>query len=132
MSDGFKELKNGLHNAERLVDILCCGFSVALNPTWSDLVGEVIDSIDEWETTGKLPAKIPAPPFVVYRHLLVHSDVATASDSALPPILFKQFKEKFLVIVHDNLLPVIKRYKQKNPTLDVNVFRPLLAVKLRS
>lgn len=131
MADNLLEVTNAIRHAERLVDLLCSGFSVSLTPTWSQLAKKVIKDVEVWEETRTLPKEIQPPPYVVYRPLLIQSGAVLAAEEALPSILFKQFKTKFLTIVHDILLPAIKKYKKVNPELDVNIFRPLLEVKLK-
>jgi len=131
MADSLLEVTNAIRHAERLVNLLCSGFSVSLNPTWSHLANKVIKDVEAWDETKALPKEIQHPPYVVYRPFLIQSGAVLAAEDALPSILFKQFKNKFMTIIHNTLLPAIKEYKKQNPTLDVNIFRPLLEVKLK-
>lgn len=132
MSKELDMLHEALKKAQRQVGILCHGFNVKIEPSWEDLVNTVLTSVKEWERTGKLPCKTINTPCVYFASSgwQIHSSTQIAADT-LPPILFKQFKEKFLVIVKDIVLPALKDYRKENPDLDVEVFKPLLLVKLK-
>jgi hypothetical protein len=52
------------------------------------------------------------------------------TSATLPPIMFKQFKAKFIDIINEHVIPAIKIYKQKNPEFDTEIFRPLLTIQV--
>jgi hypothetical protein len=133
MSKELDALHESLKKAQRQVGILCHGFSVKIEPSWDDVVNSVVTSVGEWERTGHLPCKHIGYPMIFYSGVQVFSSTGEQEIVAepLPPILFKQFKEKFLVIIHDLVVPALKIYRKANPNLDVEVFKPLLMVKLK-
>jgi hypothetical protein len=133
MSKELDALHESLKKAQRQVGILCHGFSVKIEPSWDAVVNSIVTSVGEWERTGHLPGKHIGYPTLFYsggRHILSSATQEVVAES-LPPILFKQFKEKFLVIIHDLVMPALKIYRKANPNLDVEVFKPLLMVKLK-
>lgn len=130
MSKELDAMHESLKKAQRQVNILCHGFNVQIDPSWEDLVNSIMTSVREWERTGKLPCKKIGYPQVFYSSWPIHSFMQVVAE-ALPPILFKQFKEKFLVIVHDFVIPSLKEYRKINPNLDMEIFKPLLMVKLK-
>lgn len=131
MSAELEALYEALKKARRQVDILCHGFSVKIEPSWDDVVEDLVARVDEWENTGHLPCKHLGCPLVFYSGVQIFSSFAQeVIAEPLPPILFKQFKEKFLVIIHEHVVPALKAYRKVNPKLNVEVFKPLLMVKV--
>jgi len=131
MSKELAALHESLKKAQRQVEIICHGFSVKIEPQWGDVVNSVVTSVTEWERTGKLPCKHVEYPYVFYSSLFVQSSVTQVTAEPLPPLLFKQFKEKFLVIIKELVVPALKAYRKVNSNLDVEVFKPLLMIKLK-
>ena len=126
MSQELNVLHDALKKAQRQVDILCDGFNVRLNPNWRDNVNSIITIVGEWETTGLLPHKKIRTPCILYPYNIGASTVL----GSLPTVLFNQFKEKFLAIIHATVLPALKAYHQKNPKLDMSVFKQLLTITI--
>ena len=131
MSKELDTLHESLKKAQRQVSILCHGFNVKVEPSWEDLVNTVVTSVGEWERTGKLPCKPASTPYVYFASgWQVHSSVTVVAES-LPPILFTQFKNKFMTIIREQVLPALKEYIKENPDLTVDIFKPLLLVKVK-
>lgn len=116
MSDALATLQSELKQAQRQVDLLCTGFGVKLSPSWDEIINDVIENI-------KTHKKQISPPYVFFSRNFSLADT-------IPRTIFNQFREKFLTIVRECVLPAIKKYKDKNPDIDVNVFKPLLTVKI--
>jgi hypothetical protein len=126
MSKELDILSADLQKAQRQVEILCGGFNVRLAPSWGELVNGILADVRVWEKTGKLPRDLCTSPWVFYLKAIN----AVTADT-LPPILFSQFKTKFLAVVTDFVFPAIKKYRSGNSDLDVAVFKPLLEVKIK-
>jgi len=131
MSKELDAMHESLRKAQRQVDILCHGFNVRIEPVWGDVVNSIVLSIGEWERTGKLPCKKIGSPCVYYAPWSIHSSFTKVVAEELPPILFNQFKEKFLAIIKEFVLPALKEYRKAHSNMNMEIFKPLLIVKLK-
>jgi hypothetical protein len=124
MSDAFDKLEAALNRANRQIGFLCHGFSVTLKPAWDLILKDLLKGVHSWERYGKIKKLDIDPPIT----FIFYPSVVTSAT--LPPIMFKQFKAKFIDIINEHVIPAIKIYKQKNPEFDTEIFRPLLTIQV--
>lgn len=133
MSKELDKLEGCLKKAQRQIEILCHGFNVTLSPNWDTLLGSILNDLDVWEKTGEMPkhtTEEEIPPWVLYMQTVKRTLGHTVIADTLPMVLFKQFKNKFLVIIQDIVVPALREYKAQRAGIDMSVFKPLLTVKL--
>lgn len=124
----MEDLKKAFKDTARQVDLLCDGFNVRMEPQWSKLSAKILQEVKEWQKGKPLRDALKIePPFLFYP-----AYISKAVTATLPEKILKQFHDKFLDIIKTSLMPDLKKYKKENPDLDVNIFRPLLTVKLAS
>jgi hypothetical protein len=133
MSKELDKLEGCLKKAQRQIEILCHGFNVTLSPNWDTILGSILDDLDVWEKTGEMPkhtTEEEMPPWVLYMQTIKRSLGYTVIADTLPMVLFNQFKNKFLVIIQEIVVPALREYKAQRAGIDMSVFKPLLTVKI--
>lgn len=131
-STELDKLHEGLLKAKHQVDLLCKGFDVHLTPPYDTVINKVIKNIDTWEKTDKIAEQDIPPMLIVHpdKSVTYAADYSNDKNNHLTSDLFKQFHDKFLHIVTTTILPVIKAYVKKNPTVKLKNFKPLLNVAI--
>lgn len=130
-STELDKLHEGLQKARQQIDLLCEGFNVHLDPSYGSIINKVIKNIDIWEKTDKIAEIIDKVPVIYFNYKQSTLSATGADNSRLPPILFKQFHDKFLNIATAVVVPALRAYMKQNPTIKLKMFKPLLNVAIK-
>lgn len=114
------DLKLKLVPAVKHVELLCDGFSVNVAPPYKEVFNDVLKLIESkriWDNGIK-------------RLIFLIETKTKANVRASSENVVKQFKEKFISICKEEMIPELKKFCKLNPDVDIDDFRPLFNIKI--